>query len=249
LVERREHPNLYRCVAFREAIMRINADFSKRVVVKPQEHVWVASPLPGVERMMLDRIGAEKARATSLVRYAPASAFSAHVHDGGEEFLVLDGVFSDEHGDFPKGSYVRNPPTSHHTPRSAGGCTIFVKLCQFDPTDRTHVRLAADAIRFATVADRPGVAVAPLYASEDEVVRLERWDGAVSVRLPDAGGLELLVLEGSLTEGRDTLGKHGWLRLPTGAPLAARAGADGCVVWIKTGHLARVIGQDLGQVR
>jgi hypothetical protein len=61
---------------------------------------------------MLDRIGDEVARATSIVRYAPASHFSPHVHDGGEEFLVLEGTFQDEHGDYPVGSYVRNPPTS-----------------------------------------------------------------------------------------------------------------------------------------
>src|SRR6516165_7170873 len=58
------------------------------------------------------RIGDEVARATSVVRYAPKSRFSAHIHGGGEEFLVLDGVFQDEHGDFPVGSYIRNPPTS-----------------------------------------------------------------------------------------------------------------------------------------
>src|SRR5271166_3471905 len=98
-------------------------------------------PIAGVERRMLDRIGAEVARATTIVRYAPGSSFSTHTHDGGEEFLVLEGVFSDEHGDFPAGSYIRNPPTSRHTPGSAPGCTIFVRLWQFDPNDRTQVRV------------------------------------------------------------------------------------------------------------
>ncbi len=124
--------------------MRINADFSKRAVVHAGEIEWVPSPMPGVERRMLDRIGEEVARATSLVRYAPGSAFSAHTHDGGEEFLVLDGVFQDEHGDFPAGSYVRNPPTSSHTPSSAPGAVILVKLHQFSPEDRTHVRIATE---------------------------------------------------------------------------------------------------------
>jgi anti-sigma factor ChrR (cupin superfamily) len=71
---------------------------------------------------MLDRIGDEVARATSIVRCAPNSHFSAHTHGGGEEFFVLDGVFSDEHGDFPAGSYIRNPPSSHHRPGSGPGC-------------------------------------------------------------------------------------------------------------------------------
>ena len=112
----------------------------------------VPSPTAGVDRRMLDRIGAEVARATSIVRYAPASRFPAHVHGGGEEFLVLDGVFQDEHGDFPAGSYVRNPPQSRHTPGSAPGCTIFVKLWQFDPDDRTQVRLDTNSAPFLPAA-------------------------------------------------------------------------------------------------
>ena len=117
--------------------MELNADFSQRVAVHAARLPWVASPIAGVDRRMLDRIGDEVARATSIVRYAPASRFSAHTHGGGEEFLVLDGVFQDEHGDYPAGSYVRNPPTSRHTPGSAPGCVLFVKLWQFDLADRT----------------------------------------------------------------------------------------------------------------
>ncbi|MEP3264575.1 MAG: cupin domain-containing protein, partial [Hyphomicrobiales bacterium] len=94
--------------------MELNADFSKRAVVHAAELEWQASPMKGVDRRMLDRIGDEVARASSIVRYAPESHFSSHVHTGGEEFIVLDGVFQDEHGDFPKGSYVRNPPQSSH---------------------------------------------------------------------------------------------------------------------------------------
>src|SRR5215470_18081295 len=101
--------------------MDLNADFSRRVAVHTVRQAWVPSPMAGVERRMLDRIGDEVARATSIVRYAPASHFSRHVHGGGEEFLVLDGVFQDEHGDYPAGAYVRNPPTSAHTPRSEAG--------------------------------------------------------------------------------------------------------------------------------
>src|SRR5258708_22503350 len=122
-----------------EATMELNADFSQRVIVHAARLSWVPSPIPGVDRRMLDRIGDEVARATSIVRYAPGSQFSPHTHGGGEEFLVLDGVFQDEHGDFPAGTYVRNPPTSRHTPRSAPGCTLFAKLWQFDLSHRTQV--------------------------------------------------------------------------------------------------------------
>src|SRR6201982_2883493 len=132
--------------------MEINSDFSQRVVVHAALLRWVPSPIMGVERRMLDRIGDEIARATSIVRYAPGSHFSAHTHGGGEEFLVLEGVFEDERGDFPAGSYVRNPPTSRHTPSSATGCTLFVKLWQFDPADRKEVKLATAARAYEVAA-------------------------------------------------------------------------------------------------
>src|SRR5215467_2422326 len=125
--------------------MALNADFSQRVAMHAARLPWVASPIVGVDRRMLDRIGGEVARATSIVRYAPASRFSAHTHDGGEEFFVLEGVFQDEHGDYPAGSYIRNPPTSRHTPGSAPGCVLFVKLWQFDLRDRARVRVEAGA--------------------------------------------------------------------------------------------------------
>jgi len=119
--------------------MDVNADFSKRVVMHGDSIVWEDSPMKGVDRRRLDRIDSENERVTTIVRYAPNSHFSPHVHTGGEEFIVLDGVFEDDYGDWPAGSYIRNPPQSKHTPGSKPGCTIFVKLWQFHPEDRTFI--------------------------------------------------------------------------------------------------------------
>lgn len=217
--------------------MELNADFSRRVVVHSDTLTWTASPMPGVSRRMLDRIGGEVARATSVVRYDAGSRFSAHVHGGGEEFLVLDGVFQDEHGDYPAGTYVRNPPTSRHTPASAQGCTILVKLWQFDPADRTHVRIDPESIGRVAPADRPGVSVAPLFRDHREDVRLEIWEPNAAVELSAEGGLELFVLDGGLSESGDQLHTGSWLRSPGVEPVAATAGPEGARVWIKTGHL------------
>lgn len=215
--------------------MNLNADFSARVLVHSDALDWQPSPMPGVDRRMLDRIGDEVARATSIVRYAPGSAFSAHTHTGGEEFLVLEGVFSDEHGDFPKGSYIRNPPTSSHTPGSAPGCVIFVKLWQFDLSDRTEVRIDTNAEDF--VPSRPGVEEMPLFQDAREGVRLERWAPGADVSLPLPGGAEVLVLSGGFEEAGDHLRQGSWLRLPEGSHLNAKAGREGARVWMKTGHL------------
>ena len=169
--------------------------------------------MSGVERRMLDRIGDEVARATSIVRYAPESRFSPHVHGGGEEFLVLEGVFQDEHGDFPAGCYVRNPPQSRHTPGSNVGCTIFVKLWQFDPADRTHVRLDTNKMALLDVKERDSVKVMPLFKDAREDVRVEQWAPGAAIEVNPDGGLELLVLDGGFTEGGETYLPQSWLRL------------------------------------
>lgn len=218
--------------------MQINADFTRRAAVHAARLEWVASPMAGVERRMLDRVGGEVARATSIVRYAPGSRFSPHVHSGGEEFLVLDGVFQDEHGDFPAGSYIRNPPQSRHTPGSAPGCTIFVKLWQFDPDDRTDVRVDTAGMAYIRPADRPGIEVLPLFKDVREDVRLERWAPGAHITTALPGGGEFLVLDGSFREAGEAFEKLSWLRLPGGAALDTTAGAAGCHVWVKTGHLA-----------
>ncbi|PWJ20928.1 cupin domain-containing protein [Jannaschia seohaensis] len=218
--------------------MRVNADFNDRVLVRFDETDWVASPVPGVERKMLDRIGEEVARATSIVRFAPGSAFSPHTHDGGEEYLVLDGTFQDEDGDFPAGSYVRNPPTSSHRPAARDGATILVKLHQFALFDRTQVQIDSGTAEWQAVVT--GVDALPLHADARETVIMERWSPGTARTLDASRGLEIFVIDGALTENGDTLGKWDWLRLPVGSQFQAEAGPEGARVWIKTGHLRHV---------
>ena len=212
--------------------MRLNADFSKRAAVHFEDTPWVQSPSAGVERKMLDRIGEEVARATSIVRFAPGSAFEAHTPGGGEEYLVLDGVFQDESGDFPMGSYVRNPPTSRHTPAAAEGATILVKLHQFDPADRTQVHV-----------DTTGLTGPAAQVFEDvrEKVQMMALAPGASLELDTSGGCEVFVIEGSFEESGETFGRWDWLRLPPGAELTARAGVQGARLWTKTGHLADLV--------
>lgn len=221
--------------------MELNADFSRRVAVHAAKMEWRPSPIAGVDRRMLDRIGDEVARATSIVRYAPRSHFSAHTHGGGEEFLVLDGVFQDEHGDYPAGSYVRNPPTTRHTPGSEPGCVLFVKLWQFDPADRTSVRIDTTKKPFLLSPDRAGVEVMHLFQDAREDVRLERWTPNAQIELAAPGGMEVLVLDGRFSDGFDDFTPQSWLRLPDGSNLRARVGAEGCRVWMKIGHLVHMV--------
>jgi anti-sigma factor ChrR (cupin superfamily) len=216
--------------------MKLHADLSKRAVVFSEELPWRDSPLPGVQRRMLERDGEEVARATSIVRYARGSSFSAHTHGGGEEFLVLDGVFSDEHGDFGPGSYVRNPPGSKHTPCSRPGCTIFVKLRQMGPDDRETVRIDTTS---ATWQPGPveGASHLPLYQSPAERVALVRFaPGTRGVRHGHPGGEEIFVLEGTLADEHGRYPKGSWLRNPPGSEHSPFSD-DGCLFYIKSGHL------------
>ena len=220
--------------------MRLNADFSKPAHIHFAEDGWKASPLAGVERFMLDRIGDEKARATSLVRYAPGSHFSAHTHDLGEEFLVLEGTFSDASGDFGPGSYVRNPPGSEHAPWSEEGAVIFVKLRQFDPKDLTRVVVDTDAAAWTDYGD--GVSALPLHTFGNEEVLLLRFaPGEPHLfafdQEEEGGGMEVLVLEGVLYLGEERFGPWDWLRFPPGEENVLQATEEGARLFVKGGHL------------
>lgn len=223
--------------------MKIAANFSQRIVVHSDALEWIESPMVGVHRKPLDRVGVEVARATTIVRYAPGSKFSPHVHTGGEEFIVLDGIFQDEHGSFPVGSYIRNPPQSQHQPSSDVGCIMLVKLWQFQPDDRTHVRLQTDFMGSVPHADFKGIHITPLYKDSIEEVSLLHFEPEAELILDVKNGAELFLLSGSLAEQTDVLTQHSWIRVPVNGEIKAKAGNDGAKVWLKTGHLIDVENQ------
>ena len=211
--------------------MRINDDLTVPVIIQASALPWVASPAAGVDRRMLFRIGEEVARATSIVRYAPNSAFPRHTHGGGEEIVVLDGVFQDEHGDYPAGSYFRNPPGTSHVPASAPGCTIFVRLWQFRESDREQV------VRRPEERGSGTARAIELFDDGFENVRIERMAPDSAITIENGRGLEALVLDGSLHIGDQNLTSQGWIRLPAGQALRAVAGPQGAKVWLKDAPL------------
>jgi anti-sigma factor ChrR (cupin superfamily) len=216
--------------------MEIRSDLSQRALVLPGEELFRASPMEGVTRQLLDRTGDEVARATSVVRYAKRSRFTEHEHELGEEFLVLEGGFADEYGTYPAGTYVRNPPGSRHTPYSDEGCTLFVKLRQFDPDDRARVVIDTYSTpwRQGLVS---GLTVMPLHAFGTEGVALVRWaPGTVFKPHTHFGGEEVLVLEGVFEDEYGSYPEGSWLRSPSMSkhhPFSK----EGATIWVKTGHL------------
>ena len=219
--------------------MRLNADFSERVVIRPEDYHWVDSPMPGVERMMLDRIGDEVARATSLVRYAPNTTFSPHVHGGGEEFFVLEGAFGDEHGLYPRGTYVRNPIGTRHTPRvGEQGCTIFVKLHQFEKEDRQPVVIDTNEAQWLPGLV-PGLRVMSLHECAAEHVALVKWAPDTEFQSHTHwGGEEIFVLEGRFNDEHGEYPAGSWIRSPDQSRHAPYTRAEGALIYVKVGHLA-----------
>jgi anti-sigma factor ChrR (cupin superfamily) len=217
--------------------MQLNNDFSKRVAILPRAYQFVDSPLPGVSRMMLDRAGGEVARATSIVRYAPGSGYSSHRHEGGEEILVLEGVFSDEHGDYPAGTYLRNPPGTSHKPFSRDGCTLLVKLWQFAATDTEQLVINTRQAQWRPGLV-PGLSVLPLHEHDGVSTALVRW--APNTRFNQhvhVGGEEILVLEGLFCDEHGQYPAQSWLRSPRYSYHTPFTGTEGALIYVKVGHM------------
>ena len=231
--------------------MKLHSNFKLFAATNFDPAKYISSPAYGVNRFMLDRIGNEKARATTIVEYKPNSKFPKHTHIGGEEFLVLTGTFKDQFGEFPAGTYVRNPIGSEHAPWvDDDGCTIMVKLLQMadtgEGTTPLHVNLEKAKIESGRTTSFGTMAELYRNAQTGEVVHM-CWLGSNQSFPADeysVGGEELFILQGSLTlptSDEKVYRKWGWLRFPPGQPDEQRkqlvAGPEGAQVFRKTGHL------------
>jgi anti-sigma factor ChrR (cupin superfamily) len=215
----------------------LNSDFEQRVALSTETLPWSVSPLPGVERRMLDRLGGEVARATSVVRYAPGSHFDRHLHGGGEEILVLDGVFSDERGEYAAGSYLRNPPGSGHAPFSVEGCLLLVKLWQFGPGDTETVRIDTQQTPWRQGLV-PGLSVMPLHEHNGISTALVRWEPNTRFNTHShSGGEEIFVLSGVFHDEHGRYPRHSWLRSPRWSQHSPFTEGEGALIYVKVGHL------------
>lgn len=229
--------------------MKVNADFNSFAGVHFDASQYIASPSFGVNRFLLDRIGNEKARATTIVEYHPNSSFPEHEHIGGEEFLVLQGTLKDQFGEFPAGTYVRNPIGSKHSPWvDEDGCVIMVKLLQMaetgEGTDPLHVPFTKDYVEGRTTTDFGSILTMYQNAQTGEKVQIYHLQPHAYLPVDDdsiLGGEELFIYSGSLQLEAEEYSKWGWMRFPPGPATEARkalkAGNTGACVYRKTGHL------------
>lgn len=133
--------------------LSLNSDKSVSQLVLTCNQEWkTTAQAPGVHRQMIERLGGEVARCTTIVRFDPNQAFPPHTHSGGEEFFVLDGVWSDGYGDFPKYSYIRNYIGSSHQPHvKEAGVRIMVKLRQMSEEEKEPEHRRWDAAYYCTL--------------------------------------------------------------------------------------------------
>lgn len=216
--------------------IELNANLDARVVIDTRTAPWGASPGPDVERNLLDRVGGEAVRATSIVRYAPGAALPSSEYGLGEELLVLAGALEDEEGTYPAGTYIRNPPGSQRRLSSAAGCELFVKQGQFQTGDDARVVIDTRQARFRPGLV-PGLTVLPLHEFGTEHAALVRWaPGTLFQPHSHWGGEEILVLEGVFSDEHGDYPAGTWIRSPHLSrhhPFSE----PGCLIYVKVGHL------------
>lgn len=214
-----------------------NMDFSKKVIIETSKQSWVDSPIKGVQRIRLEREHEESGRTTSIVEYKPGSYFDSHRHPMGEEIYVLEGVFSDESGDYGPGTYIRNPPKSTHQPFSVEGCKIFVKLNAMSLDDKEQ--LAIDITNQDWLQGHGGLNVMPLYSSSTESTTMVKWPQGEKFNSHNHwGGEEILVIKGEFIDeyGRYPVGT--WIRSPHMSQHTPYVEEE-TIILVKTGHLPK----------
>lgn len=213
----------------------LNMDFTQRLVIKSEQMDWLTSPAIGVWRKPFERQEQEAGHTTSIVRYDADSKFKTHPHPMGEEIFVLEGIFSDETGDFPAGTYLRNPPDSTHAPFSNNGCVIFVKLNQFDEQDSKQIRINTNEQNW--LAGMGGLQVMPLHEFKHEHVALVKWpQGEQFQPHHHFGGEEILVLSGTFKDEHGEYPKGTWIRSPHMSYHSPYVEEE-TIILVKTGHL------------
>ena len=215
----------------------LNQNYTLPVVVDGSTLTWEASPAASVWRKKLERQAAETGMATSIVRYEAGARFETHKHPNGEEIFVLSGVFSDETGDYPAGTYIRNPAGTAHAPFSTGGCEIFVKLCYFEPGDSQLLRINSHKAGWQQGMDNLQK-VLPLHQFNHEVTQLVALDSGARWRpvVPEFG-FEALVISGDIWFEGNRLPAMSWIRLPAGQQPLFEVRGNAAQLLVKTGHL------------
>jgi anti-sigma factor ChrR (cupin superfamily) len=213
----------------------LNMNFEQQVIIDTNRMQWQESPAKGVWRKPLARAEKERGHATSVVKYDAGSQFSEHAHPKGEEIFVLEGVFSDQTGDYPKGTYIRNPEGFSHSPFSKDCCVLFVKLYQFQADDSEQVRI--DTKQTPWLQGQGNLQVMPLHSFGTESTALVFWPaGEKFVPHTHMGGEEIFVLQGEFIDEHGRYPAGTWIRSPHLSRHHPYVEQD-TIILVKVGHI------------
>lgn len=211
----------------------INANFHLPVSVKTNVFDWQGFTKAGIRQRSLERLVGRHSRLTAVAQFAAGQVFKKIAHEHGVEFLVLSGKFSDEHGDYGVGSYVRNPAAAYRMPFTRDGCTVLLKVGRFQLLDQKRVVVnTRDSHRKWKATGEPGVSCLDLHQfSEQHVslhkIRAECWITFKCLNL----ALEIFVIEGDISVSGSHYEAGTWLRYPPGSRIKVRS-KHGCCLYI-----------------
>lgn len=212
-----------------------NADFSQRVVIHPSDKQWGETQMSGVRFQLLEACCLPYPRRTLVLDCKPGSVINKHDSQMEVEFFVLDGEIADENGNYPKGTYVRNPNGSSHA-HSKLGCRLFVKLSQIHEEDQGQRVINTKRESKWLPGPVEGTEIYPLHMWDCESVFLIRWLSEASFKPtlnPD--GEEIYVVHGQLNDKQGTYPKGSWIRNPPVSWQSWEAD-NGTIVYYKHGH-------------
>ncbi|CAF2122644.1 unnamed protein product [Rotaria magnacalcarata] len=244
--------------------MQICSDLSVPHVIDSNLIPFVDSPKKGVQRRMLDRTGDEVARATTIVKFDPFVKFPRHNHEGGEEFVMLEGrLFDDLSGEHNPLTYCRHGMGTLHEPwTTEEGAILLVKLRQMnDLTEAPITMIDTETSNdwkkdLDTKRER-----LDLFSNTKtgECVWMEKLEAGFQSDnwVVGQGGEEIFVLKGDMSfenmdgtddeNNKNNCTKGFWIRRPTDWAGRKFKGTseNGCQLFMKTGHLA----MELNEIR
>lgn len=218
----------------------INADCTKLVILRPDQMVWEGTDQTGVSRIILERVNDSLlGRETSLARLAPNTELTPEVLETRMEIFVVEGAFSDGHGEYEARTFIMNPPGTTFTGATREGCVIYVKRLNGFGGGGEPVAIDTSTADWTPFGQR--VAEVIHFYKDDErdvTARVGKvFPNAQLMEHDHPGGEEVLILEGSF---KDQFGEGlpgTWLRYPIGLAHAPSTGDEGALVYIRDGDV------------
>jgi len=218
----------------------INADCAQLVILRPADREWEDAGQAGVSRAVLERINHRTlGRETALMRLAPGTRLAPEVLDRRLEIFVIEGTFSDGHGDYGARTFIMNPPGTTYAAASRDGCLLYTKRLDGFAGDSARIVIDLADAAWKPFGERVAEVV-PFYQVGERGVAARVGHVFPNAKIAEhdhPGGEEVLILDGVFKDqfGDGTPGT--WLRYPIGLAHEPYSGDDGALIYIRDGDV------------